>query len=171
MRSSDLSDFVIIGQFGRVHGIDGFIKVRSFMSDPESIFNYDSWYLVDKNALLPTERLQEKATQSMLLVKIKNFEQREDAMLLTGLKIAVYKNELPQLTSDECYFFELIGMEVINKNGLNLGKIIDIFSTGANDVMVIEGKNRYLIPFLLDRFVLKILRHDKQILVDWDENF
>lgn len=168
---SSLKDFIVIGQFGRVHGIEGFIKVRSFTADPASLFDYHDWYRIEKGSLLPTFRLQERKTQTTFLVKIRNFEQREEAMRLTGLEIAVRKEELPLLTPGEFYFFELMGMDVINKNKIILGKVTDIFSTGANDVMVVDGEKRHLIPFLLDRFVLKIAHDEKQILVDWDENF
>ncbi|OGV26761.1 MAG: 16S rRNA processing protein RimM [Legionellales bacterium RIFCSPHIGHO2_12_FULL_37_14] len=168
---ADDPNWVIIGQFGRVHGIEGFIRVHSFTETPEDVLHYKNWHLLKNHTHTPIKRLQEKSTAALFLVKMQGFATREAAMQLTNLKIAIPKQDLKPLSSQEFYWFELIGMEVINKENCSLGKVLDIFSTGSNDVLIVEGNKKHLIPFLLKRVIHKIDRQKKQILVDWDENF
>ncbi len=46
-------------------------------------------------------------------------------------------------------------MQVINQQGQSFGKVTEIMPTGANDVLVVEGEKRYLIPYLPGQFVIR----------------
>jgi 16S rRNA processing protein RimM len=167
------SDWIVIGQFGRVHGIQGMIRLHSFTQEAEKILSYTAWHRFENHAWIPTERLSEQIVNQAILVKIKGFETREAAMKLTNLKIAAPKTLLPTLGKDEFYCFELVGMEVLNTHGSGgvLGKVVEVLQTGANDVLVIQGEKRHLLPFLLNRVIKQICRETRQITVDWDEDF
>jgi 16S rRNA processing protein RimM len=165
------SDWIIIGQFGRVHGIRGQIRVHPFTQESEKLLAYNDWHRFENETWIPTERTEQHIAHQTLLVKIKGFETREEAMLLTNLKIAVKKEQLPHLESDEFYCFELIGMEVFNTQDVALGIIVDVLQTGANDVLVIQGSQRHLIPYLLHQVIKNVSRETRRIIVDWDENF
>ncbi len=167
------SDWIVIGQFGRVHGIQGMIRLHSFTEAPEKVLAYTSWHRFENNTWIPIERIAEQLVNQSISVKIKGFETREAAMKLTNLKVAVPKTHLPTLGKDAFYCFELIGMEVLNthSHGSVLGKVVEVLQTGANDVLVIQGNKRHLLPFLLNRVIKQICREKRQIIVDWDEDF
>jgi 16S rRNA processing protein RimM len=86
---------------------------------------------------------------------------------MRGLKVAVPKVELPPAEDGEYYWSDLIGMDVINAEGLCLGKVVDLMDTGANDVLVISGEHgQILIPFVA-AYVGDVDTQSKQIKVEW----
>jgi 16S rRNA processing protein RimM len=75
------------------------------------------------------------------------------------------------LTEREYYWADLEGLKVYTCENIYLGIISAIFATGANDVLVITDKKRYLIPFLLDHTIKSIDLENKTMIVDWDAEF
>lgn len=78
---------------------------------------------------------------------------REEAEKVCGKGLYVNSVELPDLPSGEYYHHQIIGMKVITVEGRELGKVVDIISTGANDVYEVRasnGKDEILIPAIKD---------------------
>jgi len=83
--------------------------------------------------------------------------------------IAVHEDQLDTLESGEYYWRQLEGLEVINLNGENLGKVEGLIETGANDVMVLKGERERLIPYVAG--VTQVDLDAGQIQVDWDKDY
>ncbi len=62
-------------------------------------------------------------------------------------------------------------MEVATVAGQSLGVVANLLATGANDVMVVEGDRRRLIPFVIEDVVTSVDRSRRKIIVDWDPDF
>ncbi|MCX7115711.1 MAG: ribosome maturation factor RimM [Gammaproteobacteria bacterium] len=164
-------NWVVLGQFGRVHGVRGMIRVHSYTAVPADIFQYPQWSLCEKNTWRPIERLAEEYNDQRMIVKIKGYETRDDAAMLTQLTIGVLQETLPVLGSDEFYCFELIGMTVVNTHQQPLGQVTQLLETGANDVLVVEGESKHLIPYIHNRVIKHISRDTREIVVEWDGDF
>lgn len=162
-----VNEWVVIGRFGRVHGIKGFIQVHSFTEPHENIFEYQPWHITIKKNWCPISIHQQQMSGGKFLVQIENYMTREEASSLTNLDIAVPRNTLPEL-EDQYYHHDLIGLKVYNNNQDYIGEITEIFSTGANDVMMVSGEKQVLIPFVWDIYVKSIDLDAKQMIVDWD---
>ena len=89
---------------------------------------------------------------------------------LIGREITVPREDLPETSPDEYYWSELEGTKIITTEGDELGTIDHLFSTGANDVMVVKGEKEHLLPFIAD-VVLEVNLADGVITVDWDKDF
>jgi len=163
--------WLVVGRFGRPHGIKGFITVHSFTEPRDNILQYTNWHAVLKQQRQPLDLLQIETNDKGILVQVAGYPEREQVANLTNLDIAVSAVQLPSLQPGDYYWHELIGMEVISAQGSTLGKVIEILSTGSNDVLVIEGIKRHLIPYLPGRFVLEVNKEQKLIKVDWDMDF
>ncbi len=73
---------------------------------------------------------------------------------MRGKMVLVDSAELPPLDADEYYWHEILGMRVVTEDGGNVGKIVEIFPTGSNDVYVVrEGAKEALIPALKEVIV------------------
>ena len=90
---------------------------------------------------------------------------------MTNIEIVIEREQLPNLTDDEYYWHQLIGMTVENTQGMVLGRVKDMLATGANDVMIVDGEKRSLIPYVHGEFVLSIDNVKNLITVNWDEDF
>lgn len=165
------NDWVIIGRFGRPHGVKGLVTVNSFTEPRENLLHYSHWHAYINFQWLPLNVLQLDMNNKSILAKIEGYNDREDVGRLTNVDIAIKADQLPALGSGEYYWSQLIGMHVIDKQGTPLGDVDEMLSTGANDVMVVMGDKRRLIPYLPGRTVIEINDSQRIITVDWDMDF
>ena len=170
MNTTD-TDWVIIGRFCKPHGIKGLITVRSFTEPHDNILQYSHWYIQQKGQWLPIKRVHEEITHKHILTRIEGYSEREDVAALTNLDIAVSQKTLPELKSDEHYWHQLIGMTVMHRDGSEFGVVRELLATGSNDVLVVVGNRRYLIPYLPGEVVLEVDTVKQVIIVNWDMDF
>jgi 16S rRNA processing protein RimM len=169
---------VIMGHITGSFGIYGWIKVFPYTEYIDGLMEYSSWWLSKgNNDWQKVQLVAGRSSGNSLVVKLKEYVDRTQALELKGMRIAIPRNELPVLPEEgECgyYWSDLIGADVVNIKNEELGKVIGLFETGANDVLRIqhEGKNpkELLIPFIAQTIMkvdLKLFR----IIVDWELDY
>lgn len=164
-------DRIVVGRFGRVHGIKGFITVHSFTEPRDNILHYTQWHAFINKQWQPLNLLRVEVNDKHILARVEGFADREQVMTLTNVEIAVDKEQLPELESGEYYWHQLVGMQVVNQQGDSLGEVVEILATGSNDVLVVSGKKRQLIPYLPGRSIINVNDDERLIVVDWDTDF
>ncbi len=157
-----------IGKVIKPHGVKGKMKVEYFGEDLHRFFFYHKIYIEDEKGRPESyEVLEASPHPPRLIVRLKGIEKIEDAMPLIGKKILVEKEALPELEEGEYYWVDLLGVEVETQEGKRIGKVREIFSTGAHDVYVIETKSgEILLPAIeevirsidLEKRVIKVVR-------------
>lgn len=165
------SDWVVLGRLGRPQGLKGLIRVISFTEPESSILDYQPWSIQQKDAWRALSLKTIQVQTNAILVKVAGYTEREDVAQLTNQNIGVLRTQLPQLPNGDYYWHELKQMHVVNQDGITLGQVTDILPTGANDVLVVCGKKRYLIPYILGIYVVSVDPAQRLITVDWDESF
>ncbi|MDA7797371.1 PRC-barrel domain-containing protein, partial [Gammaproteobacteria bacterium] len=74
----------------------------------------------------------------------------------------------------EAYWFELVGMRVINLDDKILGEVDVVNNYGASDILEINPQStsneKILIPFIKNKFIISIDKLKNIILVDWEED-
>ena len=78
---------------------------------------------------------------------------------------------MPKAKPGEYYWVDLEGLQVVNREGIVLGRVSHLFETGSNQVMVVNGDRDRLIPFIEGDFVLGVGFDARRIEVDWDADF
>lgn len=160
-------DKVLIGKVLAHHGVAGWLKIYSFSRPLESIADYQTWWIEQQPYQLEQCRRNNKA----ILAKLQGLHSREQTQSLIGQSIYIDSTELPDLPQDEYYWRELIGLNVINEQGIELGRVEKIHETGANDVLQIKTPNGsdeepVLIPWG-KQYILKVDQDNQSILVHW----
>lgn len=163
--------WVVMGRFGRVHGIKGFITLHSHAEQRNTILNYTPLYAFINNQWQEIELEEVVITNKHILVRVAGYNERERVAYLTNCDIAITKEQLPDLPADEFYWHQLMGMKVINQKGELLGTVCEMMPTGANDVLIVTGEKRFLIPYLPGRTVINVDTQQQTIEVDWDSDF
>ncbi len=102
-------------------------------------------------------------------------DDRNTAELLKNCRIFIARSSFPTAKKDEFYWVDLMGREVINREGVMIGSVKDLISTGPNTVIVaereVEGKAlETLIPFV-GAYVDTVSLEDKRIAVDWQLDY
>jgi len=103
-----------------------------------------------------------------LIAQLEGVEDRDQARALLDADIAIERSQLVDASPGEYYWHDLIGLDVCNQQNEILGQVKELLETGANDVLVVEGKHRILIPFINECYVLEIDLENSIIRVDWD---
>ena len=88
-----------------------------------------------------------------------------------GTEIYVARSALPPPKPDEYYWVDLEGLDVKTTEGVVLGQVSHLFSTGANDVVVVRGDRERMIPFVQPDFVKSVDFEANLVVVDWDPEF
>ena len=149
----------------------GELKVQSF-TDPEgTLLRYQPWTLVHGGSERELEGVKGRQTAKGVNATFPGVEDRDAAQALAGAEIWVPRSRLPKARPGEYYWVDLEGLEVVNREGVVLGRVSHLFDTAANQVMVVAGDRERLIPFLEGSFVHKVDFEAGRIEVDWDADF
>lgn len=172
------SEKVVLGKIGAPYGIKGWLKLTAYTDDPEGIFNYDTLFIQMDGQWQQRTVADWRRHNNGLVFKFDKIDDRNGAQGFTHAEIAVLAEDLPDLPDEEFYWRDLIGLNVVNLAGYQMGQVTDMLETGSNDVLVIKakpndafGKTERLIPFLTEQVVKEVNQQEKTILVDWDPGF
>jgi 16S rRNA processing protein RimM len=174
---SQSADYILLGSISGVHGVKGWLKVFSHTAPRLKITEYSQWFLQQKNEdWSPVKVLDGKKQGKNIIALLESVTDRNQVEALIGSKIAIHRDQLENLSNNEYYWRDLIGLSVETTGGMKLGEIDWVFDTGSNDVIIVkdnsgaEVKERML-PFLLDDVIISINLDKSQMVVDWDPEF
>jgi 16S rRNA processing protein RimM len=159
-----------MGRMSAPFGIKGWIKLQPFTAAPENLQAYSHWWIGG------AEQWQEYRVEGMevhsaaVVVKLAGCEDRDAAALFRGREVAVPRDALPETAANEYYWSDLVGLKVVNAENEDLGTVSEVFATGANDVLVVQGDRERLIPFT-EEVVKRVELSGNVIRVDWDRDY
>ncbi|MBY0144502.1 ribosome maturation factor RimM [Neobacillus niacini] len=158
-----------VGKIVNTHGIRGEVRVISKTDFPEQRYKIGNvLYLFMPGSNKPIELTVKthRTHKNFNLLTFEGFENINEVEKFRDGILKVPESQLGVLDEDEFYYHEVIGCHVVTTEGLELGKVTEILSPGANDVWVIkssEGKE-ILIPYIED-VVKKVDVKGKVILI------
>lgn len=141
-----------IGQIVNHFGIKGMVKVNPF-TDDISQFEEMETILVDKKGSLQEMQIEEvKYSKNQVLLKLKGIETVEEAEKYRNCYLKLPREKARKLPKNTYFIADLIGLEVYTEEGNLLGKVDDIYNTGASDIYVIKDElgKQILLPAIKD---------------------
>ena len=132
---------IVVGEFGRSHGVRGLLRLRAFTADPAAITAYGP---LSDEAGTRQFRLTLKGPD---LVAVEGVSDRDAAQRLTGTRLFVAREALPPPDDEEFYLADLIGLAAVTEAGEALGTVRAVEDHGGGSFLVIEGANEMLLPF------------------------
>lgn len=173
-------DLLDMGRLSGVYGINGWLKVMSYTEPQSQLFTYTPWWLKTAQGVRRVEIDANRAQGKGFVVHIQGLDDREQAAQLSGVTVAVERRLLPELEEDDYYWHELQGLRVVSQwqdQSHDLGRVVRLLETGANDVLVIapdeqsmDDRER-LVPYVPGQFVCSVDLAGGCIQVDWDPEF
>jgi 16S rRNA processing protein RimM len=163
---------VVLGNLAGAYGVHGWVKVRSHTDPLDNILHYSPWRIEHKGQTRDYTVLSGSVRGGFVVARLEGLDVREEAMALAGAAVSVDRACLPPLPKGEYYWADLIGLEVVNREGISFGKLSRLFETGANDVLVADdGERERFIPYVSGMYVLEVDLAAGRMLVDWDAEF
>lgn len=159
-----------MGRIASPHGVRGAVKVKPLSAHPASLLDHDEWWLRSRAGghWAPYRVLSGREQAGILVVELSGIASRESAQGLRGADVGVPRASLPALGEDEHYQADLIGMAVVNRDGVALGVVTDFAESGAHPILRIagDGGRERLIPWVTP-YIDRVDATARRIDVDW----
>ncbi|MFV8816940.1 ribosome maturation factor RimM [Haliea sp. E17] len=168
-----------VGKITGCYGIKGWVKIHSYTSPEENLFDFGEWKLKRRGSEEPVHFDEWKRHGKSMIAHIRGVDDRDIAESFRGLEILVGAEYLPELSEGDYYWHQLEGLEVwarepeSSADRVLLGRVDYLLETGANDVLVVkacEGSvddRERLIPYLPDDVVASVDLQQGRMEVDW----
>jgi len=180
-------DAVELGRVQEAWGIKGWLRLHSHSADPEVLLAARRWFLLPPEARyargfdafsgVVTVAVDEVKTHADgLVARIEPIADRNAAEALKGCRIHVSRTDFPAAKGDdEYYWVDLIGLDVVNREGVHLGVVRDLLPTGPHSVLCLEYAEgdktlERMIPFV-SVYVDQVDLQARRITVDWQPDY
>ena len=183
-------DAVEVGRIVGAWGLKGWIKVHPFASDPQALFSSRRWFIkppeegaVKRPGAPPASALplllkitEAKDHGDVVVALAQDVADRDAAEALRGARVFVGRSSFPTPDADEFYWIDLIGLDVVNREGERLGTVTGLIDTGPHSVLRVAPTpgaaetDERLIPFV-GAYVDDVSLAERRITVDWGLDF
>jgi len=176
------ADAVEVGRIADAWGIKGWFRVLPYSAAPEALFSSKRWFIQSPavtgpgaGAVYRLAIVQSKDHSDAIVATAQDVPDRTAAEALKGARVFVARSSFPSTAEDEYYWVDLIGLAVVNREGVALGTVRELMSTGPQTVLVLDyqedGKpQERMIPFV-SVFVDKVDLPGRLISVDWQPDY
>ncbi len=163
---------VEIGKVVDAFGIKGWLKIFSYCDPCNQISAYPIWYLSSVTKPFPVAAA--RPHNQSLVAKLQGIDDCAQATAYRGCVISITSDSLPPLAEQEYYWYQLVGLEVINMRGERLGTIKRMVATGTHDIVTVSDSQQgaeYFIPYVHQVYIKAIDFDCRKMTVDWDKEW
>ncbi len=142
--------FLVVGKLRHPHGVRGEILMDVITDFPERLQPGVVIYVGENQR--PLRIRSRRPHRQALLLSFDEYSTPESVGELRNELVFVPTHDRPELPEGEYYHHQLLGLQVISDDGQDLGKVIEIMDTPANDIYVVRsptGQER-LLPAIED---------------------
>ena len=139
-------EYLVVGFLRRPHGVRGEILMDVHTDFPERLKTGMTLFVGD--AYEPVVIAGRRLHGAGMLVRLRGIKTPEEAGRYRNAWVYVPTANRPELPEGEYYHHQLIGMTVVTDEGRELGTLVDVLETGANDVYMVRDAdgNELLLP-------------------------
>ncbi len=164
--SDDSAALIQVGVVGAPFGVRGWVKLRSHMDPPEQLLKHRSLH-IGRGATRSVYRIESSGRSGgALTAKLVGVEDRDQAAGLRGAEVSVLRSELPTPDDKDFYRVDLIGCEVVDQDGANLGVVRHFMETPAHALMVVRGSQEHWIP-AVPKHLRRVDLAARRVIVEW----
>lgn len=184
------ADAVELGRFLDAWGVKGWVHIQPHSADTRALFESSDWYLLPPEARFgrgfsafagPVRvRVAEiKVHAGGIVARLEGMADRNGAEMLKGARIHVARSAFPPAEDGEYYWVDLIGLDVVNREGVHLGVVRDLMPTGPTSVLVmaytetVDGQEKTaerMVPFV-SAYIDAVDLQARRITADWQPDY
>ncbi|WP_310603208.1 ribosome maturation factor RimM [Anaerosporobacter sp.] len=159
-----MDDLLRVGVISSTHGIKGEVKVFPTTDDQNRFKDLKKVILDTGKEQIEMEITGVRFFKQMVIVKFKGFDNINDIEKYKGKDLLVTRENAVKLEEGEYFIYDLVGCMVVTDEEEELGELVEVLQTGANDVYVVkttEGKE-VLLPNI-ESCILDVNIEEKKI--------
>lgn len=147
-----MEDLLQVGVITTTHGIRGEVKVFPTTDDVSRFKKLKNVLLDTGGEHLSLEVSGVKFFKNLVILKFKGIDNINDIEKYKGKSLFVTREDAVPLKENEYFIADLIGLKAVSDEGEDLGEIMDVLTTGANDIYVVhkKGGDDILVPAIKD---------------------
>ncbi|MBE7048310.1 MAG: 16S rRNA processing protein RimM [Ruminococcaceae bacterium] len=146
-------ELIEIGQVVNTHGIRGEFKLNPWTDSLDALTDIKAFYYKDGDNTISLQVERLRIHKNCAIIQAENVYTVEKAEALRGRVLYVEREE--NLPEGRYYIADLIGLRVLFEQE-EIGKITDVFSTGANDVYEVHGAGKPIYLPAISQVILEI---------------
>ena len=161
-----MEKYLEIGQIVNTNGLKGILKIKPLTDDITRFEDLEAVYIEKAKELIKYNIQEVKYNKNMVLLKLEGIDDISEAEKYKNCYIKINREDALKLEENSYFVVYIIGLEVYTEEEELLGKVIEVFSTGSNDVYTIknsEGKE-ILLP-AISEVIKKVDIPNKKIIV------
>ncbi len=135
-----MEEYFEIGQIVNTSGLKGILKIKPFTDDIKKFSNLKTIYIKTKSGLTEFKIEQVRYVKNMVMLKLAGIDTVEEAEKYRNLYIRILRDQEEELEEGSYYVVDILGCKVNTDANQELGKIVDVFQTGSNDVYVVKDE-------------------------------
>ena len=135
-----MEEYFEIGQIVNTSGLKGILKIKPFTDDIKKFSNLKTIYIKTKSGLTEFKIEQVRYVKNMVMLKLAGIDTVEEAEKYRNLYIKILRDQEEELEEGSYYVVDILGCKVNTDANQELGKIVDVFQTGSNDVYVVKNE-------------------------------
>ena len=141
-----------VGVITSTHGVRGEVKVFPTTDDPQRFKKLKKVILDTGKEQMELDVQSVKFFKNLVILKFKQFDNINDVEKYKNADLLVTREHAVKLAPGEYFIADLIGLQGVSDEGEDLGELIDVIQTGANDVYVFTklGEADLLVPKIPD---------------------
>ncbi|MFD3559094.1 ribosome maturation factor RimM [Streptomyces sp. NPDC058686] len=159
---------LVVARIGRAHGIKGEVTVEVRTDEPELRLGPGAVLATDPASTGPLTIETGRVHSGRLLLRFEGVRDRTAAEALrnTLLIAEVDPEELPE-DEDEFYDHQLMDLDVVTKDGVEVGRITEISHLPSQDLFIVERPDgsEVMIPFV-EEIVTEIDLEEQRAIID-----
>ena len=147
-----MEEYLEIGQIVNTSGLNGFLKVIPLTDDITRFEDLKTVYIQEKKDLVEFKIQDVKYSKNMVLLKLEGIDDIGEAEKFKNFYIKINRKDAVKLEEDSYFIVDIIGCKVFTDENEFLGKVIDVFQTGSNDVYTVKNNEdkEILLPAIED---------------------
>ena len=135
-----MEEYFEIGQIVNTSGLKGILKIKPFTDDIKKFSNLKTIYIKTKSGLTEFKIEQVRYVKNMVMLKLTGIDTVEEAEKYRNLYIKILRDQEEELEEGSYYVVDILGCKVNTDTNQELGKVVDVFQTGSNDVYVVKDE-------------------------------
>lgn len=160
------TEWATIGRIVAPFGVKGELKVHLLTDIPNRFETLDVVYVGPAHQPRAVQRSR-PYKGDMIVLKLRGIADANAAESLRNADLSIPLDSLAQLPAGSYYQHDILGLRVLTLDDTYLGDVVDIITTGSNDVYAVKmpgapGSSQVLIPAIKD--VIKQIDLQKHVI-------
>ncbi len=140
--------WISLGKLVGPFGIHGEVKLYPETDFPDRITTHRFLYIGASHTpyIVQSARLH----GALVVLTLREVTTMNDAEKLRGSAVMIPQTEIAELAEDQYFIHDLVGMQAVHVNGTILGVVADVFTTSAQDLLLIRSAENaeVFVPFV-----------------------